>query len=381
MDARAAGGAGQLDILGQVDPAQKPVRGDAACGTAAHETIARILTSDITRERVLAGPRGVSRAHIETAFIDELDREVGGRPIEWYERDRDTVIADRVAMIAGLVDDLHKHVAGVVLVEPAFITRCGEYWLSGHIDLVYRPRSNPDALAIADWKTGATRPSTIVLDHSWEAGVYATAVRDGWFLDRQHLRPVRVSPGVWRVSAGAVMAEHPSKYIAERECAERVLSNFAKVLAGTELVACPLDLVTYGVFPERIAHVHLADYVPYKRAGKREVRRPEDLAWYGRTQPGSVTYAAGDTRGPAWLPVRMTEHDIPRVEHRLRNVVGMIRMGRFIDQVGDRCVKCPYAGDCLTGGYGVRGADRDRLERNLTADDVTAADALAVDDA
>src|SRR5262245_1856129 len=371
MDARAEAEA--LDL-------ERPVRGDAACGTAAHETIARALTSDTARPRILAG-EAPHRDTVRRAFFQGFERECGGRRVEWYDKDGDTMIDDRVDMIVGLLGNLHRYVAEVVLVEPAFVVKLGAYWMSGHVDLVYRPRRNPDAIAIADWKTGATRPAQVELDHSWEAGIYSVAVHDGWFLDRAQLEACSRVDGVpgWEVRCGSYAAGHPSRYIAERECAELVLSAFARAVDDSQSCTFEVPLQRLERFPAEIYHVHLADYVPYKRAGKKEVKRPEDLAFYGRTAPGPVKFEAGALRGPAWLSVRLGQHDIPRVEYRVRNVVGMIRMGRFIDQIGDRCTRCPYAGDCLNGGYAVRGDERKALERALTPDDASSADELAID--
>lgn len=373
MDARADGGGYD---------ANRPVSGLAACGTAAHETIARVLVSDV-RARVLAGPGAVTRAQLERAFGEEFAREVSGRTVDWRGRDAATTHADCVTMVAGLLDTLHCYVAEVLLVEPAFITRCGAHWLSGHIDLVYRPRHDPSSIAIADWKTGARRPHPIVIDHAWEAGVYSLACRDGWFLRRESLTAARSlePPWTWTVTSGTHThaATHPSRYIAERTCAEHVLSDIA---AGA---VCDLPgtveghIQRFNEFPSAIYHVHLQDYVPYQRAGRKQVTRAEDLAFYHRDQPGSVAYKPGDARGPAWIPVRLSEHDVPRVIHRIRNVVGMIRMGRFIDQIGERCARCPFSGDCLTGGYAMPDRDRRQLELAINAADVTAADDLVID--
>src|SRR5262252_5507859 len=382
MDARVAAGGIAYDVT-------RPVRGDAACGTAAHETIARVLSSELVRPRVLAGPGAVSRAQVERAFLEEFDRETASRRVEWYDRDRQSALDDCITMITSLLDDMHWYVAEVVLVEPAFIVRLGNHWLSGHVDLLYRPRGNPQALAMADWKTGQKRPNPIVIDHSWEAGVYSVASRDGWFLRREQLEVLDGlnTTGLWTVRCDAHAVCHPSRYIAERECAELALSTLANMLeAGAESLtdmraATGLErFERLEQFPTEIYHVHLHDYVPYKRAGKKDIRRAEDLAYYQRHTPGSVSFKVGERRGPAWLPVRITEHDVPRVAYRIKNVVGMIRMGRFIDQVGDRCTKCPYADDCLNGGYAMRSDDRRALERSIDAADVSAADELAIDD-
>ncbi len=366
----------RVAALGGVAYNTESVRGDAAAGTAAHETIARALTNPSSRDAILAG-RTPSTNAIRDVFVAELDREAAGRRVEWYDKDPAAVTAERVAMVAGLLGDLHRYVARVELVEPAFLTRLGAYWLAGHIDLVYRPRANPETIAIADWKTGASRPDQIELDHGWEAGVYSVAVKSGMFLDRAHIETARVGDA-WSASVDTMhTVTHASRYIAERECAERAL---ARVAAAVEIRgASTVPLTAFGAFPSEIYHVHLADYVPYKRAGKKQITRPEDLAHFGLDGPGEIKYVAGDRRGAAWLRVRLSEHDVPRVEHRLRNVVGMIRMGRFVDQVGERCKRCPFAGDCLTTGYAARGEERAALERGMRGVDTSSADDLVID--
>lgn len=358
----------------------RPVRGDAACGTAAHETIARALNNPELRAHLLTGrsDNAVPGAMVRRAFEDELAREIGERRVEWYDATRDDVVDDRVAMVTGVLNDLHRYVAEVVLVEPAFVFKLGTHWVQGHIDLVFRPRSAPTTLAITDWKTGAMRPDPIDLDHGWEAGIYSNALKSGHFLPRESLVvEYDRDAHVWRASCGMFTTEHPSKYIAERTCAERVLTGVACALEVKGEVSAIGPLRVFDEYPSCIYHTHLGDYVPYKRAGKKNVKRPEDLAFYQRSTAGDVKYIAGQQRGPAWLPVRMTEHDRPRVEHRVRNVVGMVRMGRFIDQVGDRCKRCPYAEDCLNTGYGLRGDARAQLERDLKGVDVSAAEDLS----
>jgi len=358
-----------------------PVRGDAACGTATHETVARALNNPVSRDRILTGPGAVSAADIRRVLVHELESEIGPRRVEWYDNDRDTMIADRVAMIVGLFDNMYKYVAEVVLVEPAFVMRIGTHWLQGHIDLVYRPRGAPiGEVALADWKTGAMRPDQIELDHGWEAGIYSTALHSGYLLPREALAVTYdVDSKEWTASLGMFAVTHPSKYIAERMCSERALTGAAVAMQTHGNASLTSHLRTLGRFPSEIYHVHLADYVPYKRAGKKKAERPEDLKFYQRSMPGQVAYVAGDTRGPAWLPVKISEHDIPRVEHRLRNIVGMIRMGRFIDQVGDRCKRCPFAKDCLTTGYALRGDEAKAVERVLKGVDADSAAELDVD--
>src|ERR1700733_4027867 len=78
MDARADG-------KHERDDESRSVSGKAACGTAAHETIARALTHATLGPRVLAGPGTVTNSDVNKVFALELEREAGGRAIEWYD--------------------------------------------------------------------------------------------------------------------------------------------------------------------------------------------------------------------------------------------------------------------------------------------------------
>lgn len=364
------------------------VSGKAAAGTAAHETIARALGKPALVEQLLAGKGGVTREQVAVVFEQEFTREVGQRTVQWYD-DKSTsergsdLLAERVDMIVGLLADLHKYVAKVELVEAGFVAPLGDYWLSGHIDLVYRPRQAPETIALADWKTGASKPVAIELDHGWEAGVYSTALARGFFLPRERIAVSSEPDGRTTATLGKHSVTHWSRYIAEREALERALVDIAVATAAR----APLDdsgdapPLCFAEFPSRIYHVHLADYVPYKKAGAKAVKRPEDLAHYGYDKPvARHKYVAGDRRGPAWLPVALASYDLPRLETRLRNVVGMIRMGRFIDQVGERCTRCAYAKSCLTSGYAPRGDERKTLERSLRVVPDVDVEQLSIDD-
>lgn len=356
MDARDAVRRGEA-----ADDEMASVSGAAAAGTAAHETIARALQNPRVVDRLLSGSFGFSLSDVTRVYREEFDREVGGREIAWYNDKPDELTRSRCEMITGLLNRLHTHVAAVELVEAGFVTRLGPYWLCGHVDLVYRPRSNPGAIALADWKTGKMKPGEIELDHGWEAGVYSTAIHQGLFIPRDAIT-VDVTAGKPTAECRGCVATHASRYIAERNAMELALGEVA---AGVERAHTLIGLRGFNAFPNEIRHVHLADYVPYRKAGKKEAKRPEDLEFYSLMAPAQVQYVAGDLRGPAWLPVRVTAYDVPRLESRLRNVVGMVRLGKFIDQVGEKCRRCPYRDDCLNSGYQVRGDEAKALDATL----------------
>jgi len=355
----------------------REVSGKAACGTAGHETIARALTNAALAPRLIAGDlKSDLSVNVRKVFEDELDREVSGREVNWYKDDAKKLIYTRSAMVHGLLRDIHKHVSKVELVEPAFIVKLGPYWLCGHVDLVYRPREDPAKLGLADWKTGKQKPGQLDLDHGWEAGVYSTAVHQGVFLPRESLEMTRdPATGWWTAETRGwgIRATHPSRYLAERRVLERTLIMYASQLEDAERlgfsgVSCALErypLEHFGVFPDEIYHVHLGDYVPYEKSGQKEAKRPEDLKFYELATPATVKYVRGQMRGPAWLPVARTAYDVPRLQARLRKVVGMVRMGCFIDQVGEKCTRCHWREQCLNSGYGVQGDELKQLEANM----------------
>jgi len=290
----------------------------AALGTATHGLLAAYLTLGETPPPDVSA---VTRALM--TWLGELAAEV----------DPDDV-RERAEMILGLyAHGLPRHVRRVVAVEAAFIAPFDEYWLSGHVDLVYEPLTGPRTLAIADWKTGAQKPHAIDLDHGWEAGVYSAALRHGTFVPHN---------GRTRAELEAIL--------------------IARARAGG---LTP----TYGVMPSEIYHVHLADYVPYRKAGSKVVTRPEDLRAFGYSEPTKHAYKAGQIRGGAWIPVRLTEHDLPRCKARLRQVVGTIRMGRMYDRPGVHCTWCRHMTPCLNSGYAEHTAAERKYLLNLLRED------------
>jgi len=283
----------------------------SALGTATHEVIATLLSH----------PRASGSAN-ERSIREQLDEWLRiQEPLRWkYDDDRNEMVGERVAMVLGLLRFVDRYVARVIACESAFIAPFSGYWLSGHIDLIYEPTKAPSgpnrSIALADWKTGAQKPHPIELEHGWEGGVYSAALRHGLFVERNHM---------------------------SRDDIESMLIRRAQ--------SEPAFAPTYGVFPSCAYQVHLADWVPYSRAGKKLVSRVEDMLHFGYREPTQHSYKASEMRGGAWMPVTLHELDLPRLAHRLRNVVSTVRLGRFIDRPGERCTRCSFARDCLNDGY------------------------------
>jgi hypothetical protein len=330
-------------------------RANVVCGAAAHETIARALTNPEVSPRVLAGPNAVSVERVTHTLEHQILLAAEGREIDWGGSDPGDEVAEYAAMVHGLLNTMHRHVEAVVMVEGGFTLELEGVVLAGHVDLIYRTHSG--GLGITDWKTSESKPYQIELDHGWELGVYSAALRRGTFVPRE---AVTIAPalGGWVGRCGSFEVMRSSRWQAERDALEAQLGAIAAGGVHTQMMC-------FGEFPAAIHHVHLRDFTPYKKAGSKKVTRDEDLAFYGMTQPGYRKFTAGDVRGPGWLPARRTERDMPRLAHRIRSVVGTVRMGRFLDLVGEGCRRCSFAGPCLTDGYQQRGEALDAIEAEL----------------
>ena len=270
-------------------------------GTATHEVIAAHLTTGIRYEE-----------NTTTQLEFELRHWLGDAAAAV---DRD-MLRERAEMVRGLLaHGLSRHVGRVIACESGFIAPFGPYWLCGHVDLVYEPLTAPLTIALADWKTGASKPHLLELAHGWEAGVYSAALRHGFFMER----------------SGRT-----------RDELERALIEHAEQFGVTP---------TYGTFPSAVHHVHLADYVPYRKTGSKRVHRPEDLLHYGYPSARQHTYKPTEMRGGAWISVPLREGDLTRFAWRLKQVVGAVRMGKLFDMPGEQCTRCRHQTPCLNDGY------------------------------
>lgn len=350
------------------------VNARAAAGNAVHEVKSRVLAVRDIADRLCSGTYQVQSRDIKVAYLQEWEREVGGRDIDWRDDKPADLLESRVAMLTHSLNNLHRWCARVLGTELAFIVRSEDgFWLSGHVDLLYAPKHNPIGIGMADWKTSKQKPSQIELDHGWEAGIYSLAVSRGHFLRRDEIE-ARWDEGAraWVATARGCSAVHASRYRAEQRAAEAALIEHAVAYETAEALAkgASVDFdfgVTFGQFPDEIHHVHLHDFVPYERGGDKVIKRPEDCAFYGVEAGTKRKYTAGEMRGGAWCSVRRTEHDIVRLDHQLRTIVGTLRLGRFAERVGEKCDWCWCKNQCLTTGYELRGNDAREMERRLRA--------------
>jgi len=337
--------------------------GKTEFGTAGHETIARALRNEEVLAGLLSGARVPSIDTVRRVVTEEFRRACGDQQVAWYGKaDYEGVHEDVSWMCEGLFRDLHRHVAKVELVEAGLIAQLGDLFIEGHVDLVYRPSANPEALALTDWKTGASKPHQIELDHGYEGGFYSLALERGLFLPTDVL-------AAWREAAALVgPVGVPLDYedairlglaYNDREAMHIALRGIARRYVRDEPL--PEGVRVFGQFPEAIYQTHLADYVPYERKGTKTIERPEDVEHWSRVmnaqlQAGAkINYDKGMARGGAWMRVQRTADDITRLDKMLRTVVGWVRFGKFVPAISEKCNRCPYKGPCLTDGYSLAG--------------------------
>lgn len=346
--------------------------GKLAAGNAVHAVLHRILKSEPARAVVLHHPHlpsdpRITDAAIATAYDDEFATEVAGRPVSWYKTNADKLRAECLAMLRGVLDDMHNHVAEVVLAECAFVYQLDGLWLTGAIDLLYRARVDGEPsphLSFADWKTGAQRPHQIDLDHGWQSGIYSGAMARGYFV------PFEAVPKV-EGERHRDTVERASVEIAQAWQAVLDVPEGQTYLAaeGIEPPQYYLDdavqrwqAVRFDEYPERIRYVHLRDYIPYARKQTKMLSRPEEISWAGLEVAAKVSFEKGDTRGPAWYHVNRAESDLPRLRSLLRAVVSWVRFGRFPAAPGEMCSRCKFREPCLLDGYQPIGDAKKQLD-------------------
>lgn len=303
--------------------AREAISGRAANGTAIHATIASYLDDCRSSTRIFGGELP-SRDAVGAMYRRALLAAAEGRTITWYDSDPSALAEDAVAMVLGALREVPRRAASIVAVEAPFIAKLDEYWLQGTIDIVYRPRGGaPDAIAFADWKTGQQRMAQILLDHGYQAGIYAHALHSG------------------------VLWPDTSRSLEPR------------------------------TFPSAIHVVHLGDHVPYKKASTKTVSRPEEAEFFGVSIGEKVKTVVGQERGPAWYASRRTLDDIARLRVSIKNIVSTVRLGRFIEAIDEHCDRCPFRGPCLTDGYAVSGEEARQLEQSLRGVELDGLDDVA----
>lgn len=103
-----------------------------------------------------------------------------------------------------------------------------------------------------------------------------------------------------------------------------------------------------GVAPSAAYIAHLRDFVPYVKGPK-----------------------TGQLRGPGWYAARRNAEDVARLAVSLRTIVGTIRMGRRLEQIGEQCARCPFRGPCFGEGQGPSIQEQRQVELALDGLDLS----------
>ena len=311
----------QAEAEGRLE-VRETISGRMANGTAIHETIRAYLDDCRAWPRIQQGELPSPEA-VAQVYARELVTAAEGKRIEWYGDDLTQIGLDAVAMVRGALRATAERAADIVACEAPFLVELDEYWLQGTIDLVYRPKSAPDAIAFLDWKTGEQRIAQIILDHGYQTAIYSHAIADGVLF-----------PGTPRASSPKM-------------------------------------------FPAEIHVVHLRDFVPYKKATTKTVERPEECAHFGVSRGTKVKLVAGDTRGPGFYRAHRKPEDVARLRVSIRNIVSTVRLGRFVEFLDEHCDRCPFKSACLTDGHAVAGDEKKQLEAALRGVDFDADEVAA----
>jgi hypothetical protein len=107
----------------------------------------------------------------------------------------------------------------------------------------------------------------------------------------------------------------------------------------------------FGVAPRTLWICHLRDFTPYERPPRKAL--------------------AGQPRGPGWYAARRGDDSEARLRVSLRTIVGSIRMGHRVENLGEQCGRCPYRGQCLTDGAGPTASETREIERALDGVDLS----------
>lgn len=303
-------------------------------GTAVHAVIERALGREPMASAVLEG-RLPSPQRVDAVLGEELARAAEGRPIEWGDASLSLELTTARWMVLGALRTVSERASRIVAIEAPFSAELEGYALSGTIDLVYEPREAPGELALADWKTGSRTPHQVVLDHGYQTGIYSHALEHGTLwpgTDRETRlgrRPV------------AIHIVHLRAYAAH----ERLRAVLASVRETSSTSKELLTLVARRGWP---VSTHVI-------GGALRALAEDGLVTKKRVGKDTIWSATETDREPAadaiWMESRRRPDDVARLRVSLRTIVGTVRMGRFVEQLGEQCGRCPFRQQCLGDGH------------------------------
>lgn len=324
-------------------------------GTAVHAVIERALCREPMVSAVLEG-RLPSPQRVDVVLGEELERAAEGRPIDWADASEHLERVTGRWMVLGALRTVSERAQRIVAVEAPFLVELDGYTMSGTIDLAYEPRGVEagSAIAMADWKTGERKPHQVVLDHGYQTSIYSHALARGVLWPGTE-RETRLG-----LHPEAIHIVHLRSY-ANHERTRAVLSAVRESSDTSKELAVRVARLGWPVSTHAIAGALRAlaedGLVTKKRVGK-------DTIW-------SATETDREPAADAiWLESRRRPDDVARLRVSLKTIVGTVRMGRFGEQLGEQCGRCPFRRECLGDGH-VSTATTAQLERALAGLDVS----------
>ena len=325
-------------------------------GTAVHGVIERALAAEPMSSAVLSG-RLPSPQRIDAVLLEEMKKAAEGRPIDWIDASPDLEIVTARWMVLGALRSVAERAQRIIAVEAPFVVELDGYTLSGTIDLAYEPRGveHGSAIAMADWKTGERRPHQVVLDHGYQTGIYSHALSSGVLWPGEPARELRVGLHPSQVHIVHLRAYANHERVRAVLAAVRESSDTSKEMAvRVARRGWPVSSHAIGGALRALAEDGL---VTKKRQGK-------DTIW-------SATETDREPNADAiWLESKRRADDVARLKVSLKTIVGTVRMGRFVEQLGEQCGRCPFRAQCLGDGH-VSANTSAELERVLAGVDLS----------
>lgn len=338
-------------------------------GTAVHAVIERGLTKRV--DLILAG-KLPAREHVLNALDQELARatrtaaELKDNPdapgdaarIDWQDANPVLEKSEGVSMVRGALHTTAERACEIVAVEAPFRAELDGLHLEGTADLVYRPRANPEGIALADWKTGERHTPRVILDKGYQVSAYSFALEHGTLWPNDDAR--RVKLGQYPQSIHIV---HLRDFVAY-DRAVAMLATLREHGPATSVELC-----------ERLPRFQLN---PRSVAGLLNALSDEGLITKGKRKQATLWGASASQSGPStktiWYESQRSSEDVARFRVSLKTIVGTARMGRFVESMGEQCDRCPFQQQCLGAGYGPSKTEAKKIEDLLAGMDLSVLD-------
>lgn len=335
-----------------------------ALGTAVHAVIERALTK--VPEHILAGRRPSRESTL--AALDEALAKATRTPeevaanapgdasrIDWRD---DNPVLERsagVSMVLGALATTAERACEIVAVEAPFRAQLDDYHLEGTADLVYRPRSHPEGIALADWKTGERHAPRVILDKGYQVSAYSYALEHG-----------TLWPGTEREVR---LGQHPQSihivHLRDFVAYDRALGLLRSLRGSGPATSNELAarVPQYQLNPRSISAI-LSPLHEQGLVAKGKGPRNATL-WSASASSGSPSTKT------IWYESQRSSTDVARFRVSLKTIVGTARMGRFVESLGEQCDRCPFREQCLGQGYGPTKTERQQIDAALAGLDLS----------